>query len=92
MCLKECDDGYVCLKLCYYGIFCGNCMKMVDVIILKCKYNIRKFCYVDIVIFVCEKLCERDKVCGYLCLDICGIDCENWLCKKRVYVWLLCGY
>ena len=92
LCLKECNDGHACPKPCHYGISCGDCMKMVDVKIPKCKHSTWKPCHVDTATLTCPRPCERFKTCGHPCLDICGADCENQPCKKRVDVELPCGH
>lgn len=62
-----CKGGYVCKKFCYFNLLCGDCMEMVNVIILLCEYSIEIYCYVELVIVMCKRFCERLWVCGYLC-------------------------
>ena len=92
LCQKTCEKGHPCRKRCHFGLSCGDCKVEVNTTIPECKHTIKTFCSVHPAELVCKMPCERERVCGHPCRNICGKRCEARPCMKLVPKTLPCNH
>ena len=92
LCHKQCVRGHPCQQQCHCGVPCKDCKVMVNMTIPSCKHDIKMPCFLDPAAFVCKKPCERVRICGHPCRDVCGKSCEARPCMKMVRRPLPCGH
>ena len=84
LCRKKCPRGHPCQRQCHFGSSCYECSVLVNAKFPTCGHNVKVPCFINPATLTCNKPCERLRVCGHPCKDICGIDCETRLSLEKV--------
>ena len=72
-CVKQCDSGHPCPKLCYEE--CPACRVMVVKVIPRCGHHQEVMCHVNPTFFSCKAPCSKKCPQGHLCSKLCSEYC-----------------
>ena len=92
LCQKKCLRGHSCQQRCHFGTPCKDCKVVVNMTMSSCKHDIEMPCSWDPASLVCKKPCERLRLCGHACRNVCGKNCEARPCMKRMPRTLPCKH
>ncbi|KAJ6643913.1 NFX1-type zinc finger-containing protein 1, partial [Pseudolycoriella hygida] len=96
-CHKTCDQiicerEHRCPKKCHLGEECGKCNKTVEKLRTECQHMVKVSCSGNPSEARCLNPCEKYRICGHKCKNICVVICEAAPCNEKVVVRSPCGH